>query len=108
MPRVIPIQISNLYGPVKATELSNIKLYVSFGHIALADISGYLSITSRYSKMTISRALGALQIQAEKSGINADGIDAMTSITREFNYNLSTTYSDITIASKLLPYSKTQ
>ena len=174
MPGAIPIQISNLYGPVKATELSNIKLDVSFGHIAIAHISGYASITARYSNMTISRALGALHIQAEKSDINADGIDAMTSITskygkadlklsasdqslrmdayrtevkievdafEEFNYSLSTTYgtistpgfssekkeklqishdennkdievsttySDITIASKLLPYAKTE
>jgi Toastrack DUF4097 len=174
MPGAIPIEISNLYGPVSAKELSNIKLDVSFGHITLADISGYASLNSRYSNMNISRALGALHIQAEKSDINAEDLDAKTNITskygkadielsasnqslsmeayrtevkisvdafEDFNYRLSTThgsintpgrssekkesfqlshkeknkdieisttYSDITIASKLLPYAKTQ
>ncbi len=80
MPSSLPVEITNLYGPVEAVNLASVTASVSFGSLRLTDISPATAITARYSDMELTSVRGKADINAEKSDIMMKATEAATVI----------------------------
>ena len=81
MPTSIPVDITNLYGPVEIENLASVSANVSFGSLSMTDIRSTCSITTRYSDIKLTSIHGRLVINAEKSDIRATALSAATEIS---------------------------
>ena len=80
MPNSVQADITNLYGPVKISNIASVNVSVSFGSLRLTGISSESIIKARYSDMELEAVHGKLEITSEKSDINATALDATTDI----------------------------
>ncbi len=80
MPVSIPAEITNLYGPVIVSNLSEATVAVSFGSLAVTDIGSKCNITARYSNMELTSVHGALAVRSEKSDIRALRLSAASTL----------------------------
>lgn len=81
MPTALPVDITNLYGPVEIENHASVSANVSFGSLSMTDIRSTCSITARYSDMELTSIRGKLVIHAEKSDIRATALSAATEIS---------------------------
>lgn len=80
MPHSVQAVITNLYGPVKISNIALVNATVSFGSLHLTGISSESIIKARYSDMELEAVCGKLEITSEKSDINVAALDAATVI----------------------------
>ncbi len=80
MPASLPVEITNLYGPVEAGHLASLTAGVSFGSLRLSDITSEMRVTTRYSDMELTSIRGSADIIAEKSDILMTALEAATVI----------------------------
>jgi len=80
MPSSVPAEITNLYGPVVISSLADVTASVSFGSLAITDVSSTCTLTARYSNTELISIRGTLDINSEKSDIRARALSAATSI----------------------------
>ncbi len=80
MPASVPAEITNLYGPVVISNLSDVTANVSFGSLAITDISSGCIITARYSDMELTSVRGSLDVRSEKSDILARELSASATL----------------------------
>jgi len=73
-PFSMPVQITNLYGPVLIENFATVTANVSFGSLSLANISSDCSLTARYADIGLNSISGKLVIKAEKSDIRAKAL----------------------------------
>ncbi len=80
MPASVPVEVTNLYGPVVISSIAGVTANVSFGSLSVTDISSMCSITARYSNIELTSAGGNIDIKSEKSDIRARALSATTTI----------------------------
>jgi hypothetical protein len=80
MPASVPAEITNLYGPVVISGLTDVAASVSFGSLAITDVSSTCTVTARYSNTELISVRGTLDINSEKSDIRARALSAATAI----------------------------
>lgn len=81
MPSSLPVKVTNLYGPVEASNLTSVTADVSFGSLRLTDISSATGVTARYSDLELTSIRGKVDIRAEKSDILTKALGAAAVIS---------------------------
>jgi len=80
VPVSMPVQVTNLYGPVIMGNLATAKANVSFGSLSLNNISSSCQIEVRYTDIELQSISGKMELKAGKSDIRARGLGGESAI----------------------------